>query len=115
MEFKADTDKAGLIKEYILNVLNGKFSKKLIDNCLIVDVLNEDSKIIEAIPKSKLPYLILVTKLEALINIFDTLQKDDNIVCIDEFKEDSNKFIESITRAIEISINEFDKKQIDDE
>lgn len=105
---KNNTEKTGVLTEYILNALKNDFSKEIIDKYKYISAtdLLDLNKVTEVFPGDKISYLLLVAKLETLINILDILEHDDNIVYCDEFNKDSKKFRTDITNALKITIKE---------
>jgi len=72
---------------------------------------NGDTDMLEVIDKNKIDFIILVTKLSTMIEMFEVLKFDDNLVMMDAMKEELNRFQEVISKSIEKTNEEFIKKQ----
>jgi hypothetical protein len=99
-----------LVKEYLENVVSKRPLTEAIEKISFkIQIFEEDgkSKVIEAIKKEKIDYIILVTKLTTMIEMFNLIKDDDNIVMIDKMKSDIEKFMETIAKTIVKSKKEF--------
>lgn len=103
-------NKKSLVKEYLENVVSKRPLTEAIEKISFkIQIFEEDgkSKVIEAIKTEKIDYIILVTKLTTMIEMFNLIKKDDNIVMIDEMKLDIENFMETISSTIDKSKKEF--------
>lgn len=103
-------NKKSLVKEYLENVVSKRPLTEAIEKISFKIQLfkeGDESEIIEAIKKEKLDYIILVTKLTTMIEMFNLIKNDDNIVMIDKMKIDIENFMETITLTIDKSKKEF--------
>lgn len=99
-----------LVKEYLENVVSKRTLTEAIEKISFkIQIFEEDgeTKVIEAIKKEKIDYIILVTKLTTMIEMFNLIKNDDNIVMIDKMKSDIEKFMETISTTIDKSKKEF--------
>jgi len=103
-----------LVKEYLENVVSKRTLTEAIEKISFkIQIFEDDgeSKIIEAIKKEKIDYIILVTKLTTMIEMFNLIKDDDNIVMIDKMKSDIEKFMETISTTIDKSKKEFSNEK----
>ncbi len=103
-------NKKSLVKEYLENVVSKRPLTEAIEKISFkIQIFEEDGKtnLIEAVKKEKLDYIILVTKLTTMIEMFNLIKNDDNIVMIDKMKTDIENFMETIALTIDKSKKEF--------
>ena len=99
-----------LVKEYLENVVSKRPLTEAIEKISFkIQIFEEDGKtnLIEAVKKDKLDYIILVTKLTTMIEMFNLIQNDNNIVMIDKMKTDIENFMHTIAKTIDKSKKEF--------
>jgi len=92
-----------LLTKYIEGVISTQPLDGVLDSLtyhLEVYGENESIESIEAIDKSKVEYVILVTKLSTMIEIFNILKNDDNIVMVDELEKEIIRFQDLISESI---------------
>lgn len=95
-----ENTKNGVFKEYVKGVLKNEYAKDILEATTVNIQMLEDNEVVNVIPTNKLDYLLLVTKLEALLNIIDVIHADDNVVFSDDFKNESENFKDKVTQAI---------------
>tara|TARA_Y100000389_G_scaffold195334_1_gene226621 strand:+ start:3826 stop:4158 length:333 start_codon:yes stop_codon:yes gene_type:complete len=103
-------NKKSLVKEYLENVVSKRPLTEAIEKISFkIQIFEEDGKtnLIEAVKKEKLDYIILVTKLTTMIEMFNLIKNDDNIVMIDKMQLDIENFMETISSTIDKSKKEF--------
>ena len=92
------------LKEYIDEVLNNQPLKDTISKLSYkIKVFNLDGDMheIHAIDKAKVDYIVLVTKLTTMVDVFKQLKQDDNIVMVDTMLKELNRFQDVISKSIE--------------
>jgi len=103
-----------VLLKYIDNVIEHKPLSKLITRSKyrieLFDNLGESSTI-EVIDTSKLDYIILVTKLSTMIEMFKTMKSDENLVMADLLEKELQRFQDVVSESIIKTNNELINKE----
>jgi hypothetical protein len=97
----------GILKKYILGAISSKYTTKILEKgTMDIHMQDDGEEVMQVINRKNIDFLLLVTKLECLISFLETLEIDDNIVRHDDFTDASDKYIQTITLAIEKGMKE---------
>lgn len=113
-QLKMKTDNYNIEHDFGDSILT-KYLESVINNTSINNVIEKisyklqmitedgDTQILDAINKNKIEYIILVTKLTTMIEVFSHLKNDKNLVTNDEMEIEINRFKDLISSSIEKS------------
>lgn len=93
-----------LLLKYLENVVSNRPLEDVISNLsfrLQIFKDNGETQILNAIDRSKVDYLILATKLSTMIEVFDMLDNDNNIVMTDELQNEMKRAVKIISQKID--------------
>lgn len=90
-----------------------KYLEPIIHNKPVADVLNEltirlqlfdpskdEATTMETIDKKNVEYLMLVTKLSTMVEMFKVMKSDDDLVMVDYLETELNRFQDTISESI---------------
>ena len=93
-----------LLTEYLERVIGNRPMKDVISNLSIrLQIFTGDGETqqLDAIDRSKVDYIVLATKLSTMIEMFNMLKEDNNLVMTSELEREIERFEDQISKTIE--------------
>jgi hypothetical protein len=99
-----------ILLKYLESVVQNKQVTDIISELTfrlqMFDPANDKTTTIEAIDIKKVEYLVLVTKLSTMVEMFKVMQGDDNLVMVDYLEKEIKRFEDTISASIVRANNE---------